>query len=175
MKKILLLTFLLFFSLIKLSAANCLKGDCNNGFGTWEDKDFKYIGQFKEGFFNGQGTVIFNDGESYTGEFSNDAFNGYGTYIFLNGDTYVGDFLDGEFSGYGFHSFSNGETYEGSYLNNQRNGFGNYKFKNILVSLKMIIMMDLEHYFLITVMFMRVNLKMDFLMELVNTHIQTEL
>ena len=130
MKKILLLTFLLIFSLIKLSVANCLKGDCNNGFGTWEDNDFKYIGQFKEGFFNGQGTVIFNDGESYTGEFSNDAFNGYGTYIFLNGDTYVGDFLNGEFSGYGFHSFSNGETYEGSYLNNQRNGFGNYKFND---------------------------------------------
>ena len=47
--------------------------------------------------------------------------------------------------------------------------------KNILVSLKMITIMDLAHYFLITGMFMRVNLKMDFLMELVSTHIQTEL
>ena len=130
MKKILFLSLILIFTQNNLSFANCLKGDCNNGFGTWEDTDFKYIGQFKDGFFNGQGTVIFNDGESYTGEFSNDAFNGYGTYIFLNGDTYVGDFLDGEFSGYGFHSFSNGETYEGSYLNNQRNGFGNYKFND---------------------------------------------
>ena len=130
MKKILFLSLILIFTQNNLSFANCLKGDCNNGFGTWEDTDFKYIGQFKDGFFNGQGTAIFNDGESYTGEFSNDAFNGYGTYIFLNGDTYVGDFLDGEFSGYGFHSFSNGETYEGSYLNNQRNGFGNYKFND---------------------------------------------
>ena len=130
MKKILFLSLILIFTQNNLSFANCLKGDCNNGFGTWEDTDFKYIGQFKDGFFNGQGTVIFNDGESYTGEFSNDVFNGYGTYIFLNGDTYVGDFLDGEFSGYGFHSFSNGETYEGSYLNNQRNGFGNYKFND---------------------------------------------
>ena len=130
MKKILFLSLILIFTQNNLSFANCLKGDCNNGFGTWEDADYKYIGQFKDSFFNGQGTVIFNDGDSYTGEFSNDAFNGYGTYIFLNGDTYVGDFLDGEFSGYGFHSYSNGGTYEGSYLNNQRNGFGNYKFND---------------------------------------------
>ena len=83
MKKILFLSLILIFTQNNLSFANCLKGDCNNGFGTWEDVDFKYIGQFKDGFFNGQGTVIFNDGESYTGEFSNDVFNGYGTYIFL--------------------------------------------------------------------------------------------
>ena len=82
MKKILFLSLILIFTQNNLSFANCLKGDCNNGFGTWEDTDFKYIGQFEDGFFNGQGTVIFNDGESYTGEFSNDAFNGYGTYFF---------------------------------------------------------------------------------------------
>ena len=130
MIKIIIIIVLLIFTQINLSFANCVKGDCNNGLGTWEDTDFKYIGKFEDGLFNGQGSVIFNDGESYTGEFSNDAFNGYGTYIFLNGDKYIGDFLDGEFSGYGFYSYSNGDSYEGAYLNNQRNGFGNFKFND---------------------------------------------
>ena len=130
MKKLYLLIFIFTFSQISSLFANCITGNCDNGFGTWEDIDFKYIGQFKDGYFYGQGSVIFDDGESYTGEFENDQFNGYGTYIFLNGDTYVGDFKNGDFNGYGFYSYNNGETYEGSYKDNEKNGFGNYKFNN---------------------------------------------
>ena len=130
MNKFLFLIFLFIITKFSISLANCTTGDCDNGFGTWEDADFKYIGQFENGFFQGQGTVIFDDGETYTGEFKEDLFNGYGTYIFSNGSKYIGDFLNGDFHGNGFYTFYNGETYEGEYKENKRHGFGNYKFND---------------------------------------------
>ena len=37
----------------------CITGDCNNGAGTFIDpEDGKYIGEFKEGNFNGRGTFV---------------------------------------------------------------------------------------------------------------------
>ena len=55
MKK-LLLTILVICSLLGGNAyAECIKGDCNNGQGTytWPDGD-KYVGEFKDGNFHGQ-------------------------------------------------------------------------------------------------------------------------
>ena len=53
-----------------LSNAECIEGDCNNGYGTftWTD-GAKYVGEFKEGSMHGRGTYITTDGSTYTGEF----------------------------------------------------------------------------------------------------------
>ena len=50
--------------------AECIKGDCNNGYGTytWPDGS-KYVGEFKLGLFHGQGTLTYTDGRQYVGEF----------------------------------------------------------------------------------------------------------
>ena len=50
--------------------AECIKGDCNNGYGTftWTD-GVKYVGEFKDGLQHGQGTYITTDGAKYVGEF----------------------------------------------------------------------------------------------------------
>ena len=50
--------------------AECIKGDCNNGYGTftWTD-GAKYVGEFKDGLQHGQGTYITTDGAKYVGEF----------------------------------------------------------------------------------------------------------
>ena len=43
--------------------AECIKGDCNNGYGTytWADGD-KYVGEYKDGNQHGQGTYTQADG-----------------------------------------------------------------------------------------------------------------
>ena len=53
-----------------LSNAECIEGDCNNGYGTftWTD-GAKYVGEFKGGLQHGQGTYITTDGAKYVGKF----------------------------------------------------------------------------------------------------------
>jgi hypothetical protein len=53
-----------------VSFAECIEGDCNNGYGTftWTD-GAKYVGEFKDGLQHGQGTYITTDGAKYVGEF----------------------------------------------------------------------------------------------------------
>ena len=43
--------------------AECIKGDCDNGYGTytWANGD-KYVGEFKDGKAHGQGTWTYEDG-----------------------------------------------------------------------------------------------------------------
>lgn len=77
--------FLIFINFNYL-LANCTKGNCENGFGTWEGEDYKYVGQFENGYFNGQGNTIFDGGDAHTGSYKNDLFNGRGVYTFADGD-----------------------------------------------------------------------------------------
>ena len=58
----------------------------------------KYIGVWKDGFVNGQGTYIYGigklKGEKYEGEWKNGERTGPGTYTWSNGDKYVGEYKD---------------------------------------------------------------------------------
>jgi len=44
--------------------AQCIKGDCNNGYGTftWEESGSKYVGEWKDGTFHGQGVLTYING-----------------------------------------------------------------------------------------------------------------
>ena len=110
--------------------ANCTKGNCDNGFGTWEGEDYKYIGQFENGYFSGQGNTIYDSGDSHIGRYKNDLFNGRGVYTFAGGDTYNGDFKDDLRDGFGIYQFSSGSVYEGDWKEDQYHGFGKYTFPN---------------------------------------------
>ena len=91
------------------------KGDVKNGkpngFGVmtfpWGDK---YIGEWKEGKYHGQGTETYTDGgdSMYVGEWKNGEYHGQGTYTFGKGkferNMVVGKFKDGE--------IWNGTTYD---------------------------------------------------------------
>ena len=64
-----------------------------------EDEDTKYIGEFKDGFFedrqpNGQGTMTYTDGVKYVGEYKDGQRHGQGTYTFPDGKYFVGEFKD---------------------------------------------------------------------------------
>ena len=64
-----------------------------------------YVGEFKDGSFNGQGTFTFSDGNyKYVGEYKEGKKHGQGTFTTFEGDKYVGEFKGG--------NFWNGTTYE---------------------------------------------------------------
>lgn len=52
-----------------------------------------YSGQWKNGEFDGQGTVIFTDGETYTGGFKDGELHGHGVYKYSNGVVREGEFI----------------------------------------------------------------------------------
>ena len=45
----------------------------------------KYVGQFKDGKFHGQGTYTGADGRRYVGEWKDDKFHGRGTFNYPDG------------------------------------------------------------------------------------------
>ena len=61
------------------------------------------------GWHNCFGTHIYADGGKYVGEFKDGKFNGQGTLTWADGDNYVGEFKDGKFNGQGIRTFANGE------------------------------------------------------------------
>ena len=62
MKKLSLYIFLVLMW-CNVGFAECIKGDCNNGYGTYTYADGeKYVGEWKDGVQHGQGTFIFANG-----------------------------------------------------------------------------------------------------------------
>ena len=52
--------------------AECIKGDCNNGYGTYTSANGnKYVGGWKDGKKHGQGTFTTTDGRVYKGIWEN--------------------------------------------------------------------------------------------------------
>jgi len=93
--------------------------EVNDNWGWFEDgnkdKDAKYIGEFKDGFFedrqpNGQGSITYPNGRKYVGEWKDGLPNGQGTDNFPDGKMYVGQYKDGEYHGQGtFTSYNGGK------------------------------------------------------------------
>ena len=76
MKKLSLYIFLVLLLTSACSEQNqldqCIKGDCNNGYGTytWSDGS-KYVGEHKDGKGHGQGTYTYADGTIKKGIWKN--------------------------------------------------------------------------------------------------------
>ncbi|MCK5538571.1 MAG: hypothetical protein KAI79_17230 [Bacteroidales bacterium] len=93
---------------LKEAGFGCVSGDCWYGYGTYISKQGdRYIGQWLDTRYNGQGLL-------------------YET----NGDIYVGEFIDGRKEGYGKQFWSNGERYIGYWKNNKIDGRGMYIYRN---------------------------------------------
>ena len=78
---------------------------------TFTDGD-KYVGEWKDGKYNGQGTYTYATGEKYVGEYKDDKVNGQGTYTFTSGNKYVGEFKDTKKHGQGIYYSVNGSIKE---------------------------------------------------------------
>jgi hypothetical protein len=119
------------------------------GFFEWHQHGLKYVGTYSAGFRQGQGSLVWRNGDQYTGEFEADMKHGLGTFVWSNGDVYSGNYdkdkkqgrgritwgshpgecYDGDWfqdkkQGYGKYIWSNGGSYEGHWFDNKRNGRG---------------------------------------------------
>jgi hypothetical protein len=88
-----------------------------------------YVGQFKDGQRNGQGTFTGADGSIAKGNWIDDQLNGFGTYIYANGDTYVGGFENSRRHGKGTYTSKSelGDfSYQGEFKNDNYSGHGTF-------------------------------------------------
>ncbi|MEM1324041.1 MAG: caspase family protein [Bacteroidota bacterium] len=85
----------------ELGREGCIKGDCENGKGTYVYKDAaaKYVGTFTNGLPNGKGICYYANGERYEGEWNNGSFYGEGTLYLVDGSEVIGYWKDGTYMG----------------------------------------------------------------------------
>ena len=69
----------------------------HNCFGTFAVDGSKYVGEWKEGKWDGQGTYTFADGRKYVGEFKENKYHGQGTYTYADGRVARGYYMNGEY------------------------------------------------------------------------------
>ena len=96
MKKLFLYVFLVLMW-CNVGFAECIKGDCNNGYGTWTFADGeKYVGEWKDNNKHGLGTFTWASGNKYVGEYKDGKRNGQGTYTWADGRIKKGIWKDGQ-------------------------------------------------------------------------------
>ncbi|MGQ0522411.1 MAG: protein kinase domain-containing protein, partial [Betaproteobacteria bacterium] len=91
---------------------------------------YKYVGEFRDSNRHGQGTATFPTGQTYVGEFRNGKFNGQGTSTYSDGAKYVGEWKDDKYDGHGTYAWPDGRTYVGEFRGNRRNGQVTMTFSN---------------------------------------------
>ena len=97
-----------------------------NCFGTYTfASGDKYVGEFRDGTPNGQGTYTHaKSGNKYVGEQKDGNRHGWGTYTFANGGKYVGEYKNGKRHGQGTYTWAKGHKYVGEYKNGEEHGQG---------------------------------------------------
>lgn len=95
-----------------------------NGQGYYRSPDFAFRGEWEKGWMDGDGTLVFKNGDKYEGSVHENLIDGIGTYTFKDGNYYEGEFVNGQMSGLGIFHFKNGSTFEGEFLNGKIYGDG---------------------------------------------------
>ena len=82
-----------------------------------DEKGNIYEGDFVNGKFEGYGHYKMSNGDNYIGQFKNGYFEGKGQLTDKKGNVFNGNFVKGQKDGFGLIVKSNGETIEGKYTN----------------------------------------------------------
>ncbi len=131
MRKQMLVTGVLIFFVSASLLAQCIQGNCQNGYGIYTYKSgATYKGDFRNGQISGQGILYFSNGDKYMGEWKNQRREGKGKMVFANGDIYQGNFIQNKFHGQGTMKFFNGDHYKGAFLDGKFSGEGTMFYAN---------------------------------------------
>lgn len=123
-----LIIFLFSFS-ASLTYAQCINGDCVNGFGEKKYPDnSRFVGNFENGSKK-NGTYYYPNGDIYKGSFEKNQRSGSSVYTHKNGEVFKGTFTNDK-KAYGKFIFLNGDEYTGTFENSQPDGYGTLVSKN---------------------------------------------
>ncbi|NWX36053.1 R10B2 protein, partial [Notiomystis cincta] len=93
-----------------------------------------YEGEEVDGFYEGEGFICFEGGNTYKGLFSEGCMNGKGTYTWADGVKYEGMFTKNVQTHSGRYTWSDGSVYEGSIKDGLRHGYGVFRSSTHSVS-----------------------------------------
>lgn len=136
MLRILIVKSLSFYFFVNMltnvsTRAQCISGDCENGYGVFVYKDKSTCeGSWKSGKPEGKCKMFFQSGASFEGIMQDGKKNGYGKYVYANGSVYEGTFKDNARNGHGKYTSIDGYSEEGKYSNDTLNGNVTFKFSN---------------------------------------------
>ena len=89
------------------------------------DNPWDYVGEFKNGVFDGQGEYKCEGNYSYKGEWKKSHFHGRGRYVDeKTKEVYEGDFVESKRNGYGVFIMENEFKLEGQFKENDAHGKG---------------------------------------------------
>lgn len=95
-----------------------------------KDHTLSYEGEWNQGQWNGNGTVVRKNGDTYFGEFCDDQFHGSGEYVYQDGRrVFRGRYVMGHRVD-GTMKYSDGSVYRGSWYKGKRQGKGVYRFSD---------------------------------------------
>ncbi|NXV06421.1 RS10B protein, partial [Cettia cetti] len=86
-----------------------------------------YEGEQVDEFYEGEGFICFEGGNTYKGLFSEGFMNGEGTYTWADGVKYEGTFTKNVLMHNGSYTWNDGSVYEGSIQDGLRHGFGVFR------------------------------------------------
>ncbi|NWI38086.1 R10B2 protein, partial [Picathartes gymnocephalus] len=86
-----------------------------------------YEGGQVDEFYEGEGFICFEGGDTYKGLFSEGRMNGEGTYTWADGVKYEGTFTKNVLMHNGRYTWKDGSVYEGSIQDGLRHGYGVFR------------------------------------------------
>ena len=126
---ILAISMLLSAFTVSVASAQCKKGNCTNGTGTFHyENETIYEGEWKNNERHGKGVCTWKDGTQYDGKWENDKENGQGKCTWSNGDRYEGTWINGLRTGFGEYFYSNGDIYKGDWQDGMKQGQGTMSY-----------------------------------------------
>jgi hypothetical protein len=102
--------------------ADCIKGDCKNGYGEYVYDNGKYSGNWLKGKKSGKGIYEWDVGDKFDGNWLKGKKSGKGIYEWANGNIYKGPYLKNKKNGKGIKTKPDGTTIEGNWRKNWWHG-----------------------------------------------------
>lgn len=122
--------FIFISSCSKPFVGDCIKGDCQDGYGEMKWNNHTYKGDWENGKMQGDGENIWDDGGYEKGQYEGNYLNGYaeqfhGANSKFSGDTYKGFWKNDKYHGEGEYYHKSTQTiYSGTFIQGDTEGTG---------------------------------------------------